>query len=277
MNRVTKAKLKKVVLYLVLIILCIFFVAPFVWMLSTSLKSSNEVFMYPPVLIPEKFYWSNYREALTSIPFFTYIGNTAKVTSLAVLGNILTAPLVGYAFAKLEWPGRDKLFLLVLATMMLPFQITMIPLYSIYVKYGLINTYFPLVMPDFFGKAYFVFLMRQFFKTIPNEMSESARIDGASELQIYTRIMLPLAKPGLVTVALFAFVFSYTDFLGPLIFLTDETKWTLSLGLSKFTTSFGFEWTSIMAASTVFTIPMIIFFFFMQKYFVEGINTTGIK
>ncbi len=272
-----KRKIKKILLYVVLILLCLFFATPFVWMVSTSLKGSNEVFMYPPKLLPSVFHWENYKSAFTSIPYMSYIGNTAKVTSLAVLGNILTAPLVGYAFAKLEWPGREKVFLLVLATMMLPFQITMIPLYSIYVKYGLINTYFPLVMPDFFAKAYFVFLMRQFFKTVPDELAESARIDGASELQIYTRIMLPLAKPGLVTVALFAFVFSYTDFLGPLIFLTDETKWTLSLGLSKFTTSFGFEWTDIMSASAMFTIPMIIFFFFMQKYFVEGINTTGIK
>ncbi len=272
-----KKTFNKMMLYLALILLSLFFVMPFIWMISTSLKGSKEVFMYPPVLIPKKLQWSNYKEAFTSIPYMHYIFNTAKVTSLAVLGNIITAPLVGYAFAKLEWPGRDKVFLLVLATMMLPFQITMIPLYGIYVKYGLINTYFPLIMPDFFGKAYFVFLMRQFFKTIPNEIAESARVDGASEFQIYTRIMLPLAKPGLVTVALFAFVMSYTDFMGPLIFLTDETKWTLSLGLSKFTTTFGFEWTSIMAASAMFTVPMIIFFFFMQKYFVEGINTTGIK
>lgn len=272
-----KKKWKQFLLYFALTLLCLFFVTPFVWMVSTSLKTNQEVFMYPPVLIPDKLQWKNYVEAFTSIPYLDYIINTIKVTFLAVLGNVLTAPLVGYAFAKLEWPGRDKVFLLVLATMMLPFQITMIPLYSIYVKYGLINTYFPLVMPDFFGKAYFVFLMRQFFKTIPSEIGESGRIDGASEFQIYTRLMLPLAKPGLVTVALFAFVFSYTDFMGPLIFLTNEKKWTLSLGLSKFTTSFGFEWTSIMAASAIFVIPMVVFFFFMQRYFVEGINTTGIK
>lgn len=273
----TKRIIKTTLLYLILALLTIFFVTPFVWMVSTSLKTNQEVFMYPPILIPKQLMWENYADAFRSIPYLRYITNTVTVTSLAVLGNILTAPLVGYAFAKLNWPGRDKVFLLVLATMMLPFQITMIPLYSIYIRFKLINTYFPLVMPDFFGKAYFVFLMRQFFKTIPNEINESGRIDGASEFQIYTRLMLPLAKPGMVTVALFAFVFSYTDFMGPLIFLTDEKKWTLSLGLSKFTTSFGFEWTAIMAASAMFVIPMIVFFFFMQRYFIEGINTTGIK
>jgi len=161
--------------------------------------------------------------------------------------------------------------------MMLPFQVTMIPLYSMYVKIGWINTIAPLVVPDFFGKAFFIFLMRQFFLSIPEEISQAARIDGASEFRIYWNICFPLAKPAVVSVGLFAFIWSWTDFLGPLIYLTDSDKWTISIGLSQFTTSHGLDWKLLMAGSTMFMVPMIIVFFFMQKTFIQGINTTGLK
>lgn len=272
-----KSKWGKFMRYVVLVLVGLFFFVPFLWLLSTSLKSDAQIFSYPPKWIPTPVCWENYVEAFQSIPFMQYIKNSLLVTALAVAGNILSVPPVAYAFSKLRWPGRDKVFMLVLATMMLPFQITMIPLYTMYVKLGWVNTYLPLVLPDFFGKAYFVFMMRQFFNNIPNELLEAGRIDGASEFRLYFQIALPLARSALVTVALFAFVWSWTDFLGPLIFLTNPEKWTVSLGLSQFATSYGFEWAQLMAASAVFIIPMVVFFFFMQKYFIEGINTSGIK
>lgn len=273
---VTK-KWKKALRYVVLVAVGLFFFVPFAWLISTSLKSDSQIFSYPPQWIPSPVRWQNYVDAFQAVPYLQYLLNSLTVTALAVVGNLLSVPPVAYAFSKLHWPGRDKVFLLVLATMMLPFQITMIPLYSIYVKLNWVNTYLPLVLPDFFGKAYFVFMMRQFFNNVPNELLEAGRIDGASEFRIYWQLVLPLARSALVTVTLFAFVWSWTDFLGPLIYLTDPDKWTISLGLSQFTTSYGFQWAQLMAASAIFIIPMVIFFFFMQKSFLEGISTSGIK
>ena len=268
---------KRAARYIPLILVSLFFLVPFLWLISTSLKGEDQIFSFPPQWIPSPARWENYLEAFQDIPYLQYLTNSLIVTALAVLGNLLSVPPVAYAFSKLKWPGRAKGFLLVLATMMLPFQVTMIPLYSMYVKLGWINTYLPLVLPDFFGKAYFVFMMRQFFNNIPNELLEAGRIDGASEFRIYLQLVLPLTRSALVTVALFAFVWSWTDFLGPLIFLTDPEMWTISLGLSQFTTSYGFRWAQLMAASAMFIVPMVIFFFFMQKSFIQGINTSGIK
>ncbi|MGF7060902.1 carbohydrate ABC transporter permease [Brassicibacter mesophilus] len=271
------SKKKKVFQYLLLVVVGIFFFFPFVWLVSTSLKTDAQIFTFPPKWIPDPVMWSNYKDALNAIPFMHYVWNTVKIVFFAVLGNLISAPAIGYAFAKLHWRGRDKLFVLVLATMMLPFQITMIPLYSMYVKLDWINSYLPLVVPDFFGKAYFIFLMRQFFRSIPEELSEAARIEGASEFRIFWNIILPLAKPAIVTVGLFAFIWSWTDFLGPLIYLTDSTKWTISIGLTQFTTSHGLDWKLLMAGSTMFMLPMAIIFFFMQRVFIEGINMSGLK
>lgn len=271
------SKKRKFIQYVLLCVVGIFFLFPFVWLLDTSLKNDVQIFTFPPTWIPNPVMFSNYTDALRAIPFLHYTGNTIRIVFFAVLGNLISAPMIGYAFAKLHWRGRDKVFILVLATMMLPFQVTMIPLYSLYVKIGWINTMAPLVVPDFFGKAFFIFLMRQFFLSIPEEMSQAARIDGASEFRIFWRICLPLAKPAVVSVGLFAFIWSWTDFLGPLIYLTDSAKWTISIGLSQFTSSHGLDWKLLMAGSTMFMIPMIILFFFMQKTFIEGINTSGLK
>lgn len=271
------SKKKKVLQHVILMLVGVLFLFPFLWLVDTSLKTDTQIFTFPPKWIPEPVMWSNYSKALNAIPFMHYVGNTLKVVVLAVLGNVLSAPTIGYAFAKLQWRGRDKIFILVLATMMLPFQVTMIPLYSLYVKLGWVNTYLPLIIQDFFGKAFFIFLMRQFFLTIPEEISQAARIDGASEFRIFWNVILPLAKPAVVTVALFSFIWSWTDFLGPLIYLTDSAKWTISIGLSQFTTSHGLDWKLLMAGSTMFMIPMIILFMCMQKVFIEGIATSGLK
>jgi multiple sugar transport system permease protein len=274
---VNKKHLNNFLRYAVLIIVSVLFLYPFAWLLSTSLKANTQIFIFPPVWIPNPVRFSNYVDAFTTIPYMSYLVNSCVVVIFALLGEVLSAPVVGYAFSKLRWKGRDKVFLLVLATMMLPFQVVMIPLYSMYAKLGLINTYLPLVLPDFFGKAYFVFLMRQFFLTIPEDISDSGRIDGASEFRIFTSLVLPLARPALVSVILFTFVWSWTDFLGPLIFLTDSSRWTISIGLSQFTVNHGMNWALLMAGSTIFMIPMVILFCLLQRTFIEGITVTGMK
>ena len=244
-------KKKIVFAHIVLILIGVFFFFPFLWLLDTSLKNDAQIFTFPPQWIPKPIQWSNYTRALKTIPYMHYVGNTIQVTILSVIGNIISAPAIGYAFSKLHWKGRDKVFILVLATMMLPFQITMIPLYSMYVKMGWINTWAPLVVPDFFGKAFFIFLMKQFFQSIPDDILEAGRIDGASEFRIYWQLILPLAKPAAVTVGLYAFMWSWTDFLGPLIYLTDSNKWTISIGLSQFSSSHGLDWALLMAGSAM--------------------------
>lgn len=273
----SKKKRKIIFTHVLLLLVGAFFLFPFIWLIDTSLKNDLQIFIFPPQWIPKPIMFSNYTRALTTIPFMHYVSNSFKVVIFAVLGNVISAPAIGYAFSRLHWRGRDKVFILVLATMMLPFQITMIPLYSMYVKIGWVNTYLPLVVPDFFGKAFFIFLMRQFFLSIPEDILEAGRIDGASEFRIYWQLILPLAKPAVVTVGLFAFIWSWTDFLGPLIYLTDSEKWTISIGLSQFTSSHGLDWALLMAGSAMFMLPMIILFIFMQKVFIEGITMTGLK
>ncbi len=280
-NRFNKDRSKKIIKliwkYLVLIIITIFFLLPFVWIFSTSLKLPQQIFVYPPQWIPNPISTDNYKEAVTTIPFLLYIWNTIKLALLAMLGNVLVSPMVAYAFSKLNWKGRDKVFILVLATMMLPFTLTMIPLYATWSKLNLINTVVPLVAQDFLGKAYFVFLLRQFFLRVPNELIEAGRIDGASEAQIFWKIAYPLTKPALVTVGIFAFVWSYTDFMGPLIYLKKPEMWTISLGLSQFTSSVGVNWPAMMAVAMLSIIPMVIVFAFLQRYFMEGSTSSGIK
>ena len=280
-NRFNKDRSKKIIKliwkYLMLIIITIFFLLPFVWIFSTSLKLPQQIFVYPPQWIPNPISTDNYKEAVTTIPFLLYIWNTIKLALLAMLGNVLVSPMVAYAFSKLNWKGRDKVFILVLATMMLPFTLTMIPLYATWSKLNLINTVVPLVAQDFLGKAYFVFLLRQFFLRVPNELIEAGRIDGASEAQIFWKIAYPLTKPALVTVGIFAFVWSYTDFMGPLIYLKKPEMWTISLGLSQFTSSVGVNWPAMMAVAMLSIIPMVILFAFLQRYFMEGSSSSGIK
>ena len=263
--------------YLAVIVLTFFYLGPWIWLLSTSLKTNANIFKVPPSLIPIPVMWSNYIEAINYIPFFTYLVNTLVICGLVVLGRLFSCSLVAYGFSIVRWRGRDTMFIIVLATMMLPFQVTMIPLYIIFRQLDWINTILPLVVPAFFGSAFFIFLLRQFFLGIPRELIEAAVIDGANHLNIYWRIVLPLAKPALITLVIFTFLWTYTDFQGPLIYLTSPELWTLSLGLRGFTSAHGSMWNLLMAASFLFTLPVVIMFFFSQRAFIEGITTTGLK
>ncbi len=262
----------------VLIFFGIFFVFPLIWMLSTSLKTDQQVLHYPPTWIPHPWMWGNFITAFNFVPFATYLRNSLFVATLAVVGVTISCSLPAYAFARLEWPGRDVLFVIVISTIMLPFQVTMIPLYVIFNKVGWINTLYPLIVPHFFGNAFFIFLLRQFFKGIPKELSDSAVIDGASELRILWSVILPLARPALMVVALFQFLNSWNDFLVPLIYLNDRKLFTISLGLAEMQSSYGLSrFSLIMAAASLFTVPIIILFFFAQRSFIQGITFTGLK
>jgi multiple sugar transport system permease protein len=271
-------QIKRALLYGALVAVAVALLLPFFWMLSTSLKSNEAVFAIPPQWIPETFHWANYREVFERMPFLLYFRNTTVITVMTIIGTVLSSSLVGYAFACLRWPGRDALFIFVIATMMLPLQVIMIPLFVLFKDLGWLNTYKPLIVPAFLGGgAFYIFLMRQFFLTLPRDLFDAARIDGASEWRIYWQIALPLARPALVTVALLTFMFAWNDFLGPLIYLSDQSKNTLALGLALFTGQHQTDWGVLMAASILMLIPVVLLFFFFQRYFIKGMAMTGMK
>ena len=264
-------------LHAALVVLSVVSLVPFYWLVATSFKSDAQVLTSPPVWVPKPVVWANYPRALDYIPFLGYMKNTLVICLSTMFGTLLSCSLVAYSFSKIRWPGRDALFVLVLATLMLPGQVTMIPVFAIFKWLGWIGTYRPLIVPSFFGSAFFIFLLRQFFMTIPQELSDAAKVDGATELGIYRMVILPLSKPALITVGLFTFIGAWNDFLGPLIYLNDDSKYTLSLGLQQFVSQHGQEWQLLMAAATVMVIPIMIIFLFSQKFFIKGITLTGIK
>jgi len=268
-----------------LILLSALFLAPLLWMVATSLKPENEIMGEGAKLLPSRLVWSNYPDAfsygsqdLGYIPFLAYGKNTLVVTILAVIGSVISNSLVAYAFARLKWPGRDIFFAVTLATMMVPYPVLMVPTYSLFKWLGWIGTFRPLWVPCYFGSAFSIFLLRQFFKRIPMELSEAAKIDGASEFRIYFDVVLPLAKPAMYVIALFTFMWAWNDFMGPLLYLTDQNTFTLSMGLQFFQSQHtGVSWNLLMAASLIVILPVIAVYFFAQRVFIEGIATTGIK
>jgi len=264
--------------YLLLVGAAIVLILPFLWIISTSLKGSESIFAVPPQWIPKDLHWDNYAKVFSKMPFFIYLKNSVFISVLTISGTLLSSSLVAYAFACLKWPGRDRLFVFVLGTMMLPAQVTMIPVFVVYKQFGWLNTFKPLIVPAFFGGGAFnIFLLRQFFLTIPKELFEAARLDGCSEFKIYWKIVLPLAKPALATVAILTFMMTWNDFLGPLIYLSDKLKGTLALGLAMFVGQYQTEWGVLMAASVLVMLPVIVLFFLFQKYFIRGFMMSGIK
>ncbi|HLT48023.1 MAG TPA: carbohydrate ABC transporter permease [Rubricoccaceae bacterium] len=270
--------LKKALVYGALVAVAVVLLLPFAWMLSTSLKGNEAVFALPPQWVPEELRWDNYAEVFRRMPFLLYLRNTGVVTAFTIVGTVLSSSLVAYAFACLRWPGRDALFLFVVATMMLPLQVIMIPLFVLFKEFGWLNTYKPLIVPAFLGGGAFnIFVLRQFFLGIPRELFDAARIDGASEWRIYWSVALPLARPALVTVGLLTFMFAWNDFLGPLIYLSDQSKNTLALGLALFTGQHQTDWGVLMAASILMMVPVVALFFFFQRYFIKGFTMSGLK
>jgi multiple sugar transport system permease protein len=325
----------------------LFFVVPFLWMFSTSLKSNQDISRVPPNFLPHdnrtvtlngeelpiylveiegrqqelalvkiaegygtfldpahpsataqairmKFAepvlevglrWQNYADAIQTahrpslgVSFWTYVQNSSVIAILSIIGTLFSCSLAAYGFARVRWPGRDLVFFVVLATLMLPFQVTMIPLYLFFTgTLGWGNTFLPLVVPTFFGNAFDIFLLRQFFRTIPEELADAARVDGASELRIFWNIMLPLSVPVLATITVFTFLWAWNDFQGPLIYLTDPRRFTMALGLKDYQQQHSVSWNQLMAAATMFTVPIVVLFFFAQRTFIQGVKLTGLK
>lgn len=263
--------------YLVLAAIAALYLFPFVVVLSTSLKPANEIFSLPPRLGSAHWTVENYRDALSTMPFWRYLLNTAFIASVTVVGQLLSSSIVAYSLAKIRWRGRDALLLLIVATMMLPPQVTMIPVYIGWSRLGLTGSYVPLLVPQFFGLAFFIFMLRQFFRGIPGELIDAAQIDGASDLRIYRSIVLPLARPALGALAIFAFMWAWTDFLLPLLYINDPEQYTLSIGLYSFFSEHGVEWGALMAAATLMSLPLVVVFLVGQRQFLRGIALTGIK
>lgn len=263
--------------YLLLIGAAALFLAPLYWMIASSLKAEYDVFARPPVWWPNPPRWQNYVEALTELPFGRYAINTAIIALFSVVGYTLSCTVVAYGFARLRAPGKNFLFVVLLATLMLPYPVVMIPQYVIFSKLDLVNTFWPLILPAFLGSPFFIFLLRQYFLQIPPDLEEAARIDGASIAQTIWYIMFPLARPAMAAVAIFAFQAAWNDFLAPLIYLQDQSKYTLMLGLSFFRSSFQVNWAYLMAASLTIALPVILLFFIAQREFVEGITLGGVK
>lgn len=272
-----KKNLKKIPVTILIIILCLIFFSPFLVMVTTSLKTNADAFQLPVKLFPRELIWSNYPEAMDIIPFLQYFKNTIFITVFSVAGQLLSTPLIAYSLAKIKWRGSAIISSLVMGTMMIPYTVTMIPLYRIWNSFGLTNTYLPLIIPTFCGTPFYIIIMRQFFAGLPNSLMEAAKIDGASEFKRYVSIALPLSKPALTTVGIQAFISAWSDYLAPMIYINKTEKLTLSLGLQQFLGSFSTDWTHLMAAATLFVIPVVIFFLIFQRNFVEGISTSGLK
>lgn len=275
----TQKVIGKMVIYILMFSLGAFFVLPFIWLISTSLKVPQQIFAFPPVWIPNPVKWQNYLNALPLMNFFRSFKNSFIVVSGVVAGTLFSCPLVAYSFARLEWPGRRFFFILLLSTMMIPYVITLIPIFIVWNNLGWVDTFKPLIIPFALGSPFFIFLLRQFFLTIPNDLSDAARIDGCSEFRIYWNIILPLCKPILAVVSIFAFMNSWKDFLSPLIYLNSEEKWTMALSLYAMQSGMitDIKWAELMAGSALVCIPVVIIFFLAQKQFIEGVTLTGIK
>jgi multiple sugar transport system permease protein len=263
--------------YVLPVALAALFLLPLVWMVSSSLKPAYQVLETPPRLLPNPVRWRNYPEALTYVPFGRFALNTLLIAALTILGHVLSCTLAAYGFARLRAPGKQGLFVVLLATLMLPYPVTMIPLYIGFKSIGWVNSILPLVVPAFFGSPFYIFLLRQYFMTIPVDLEDAGRVDGASTLQIIWHIIWPSVKPAVATVAVFTFQAAWNDFLPPLIYLHEQSKYTISLGLSFFRSSYDVRWHYLMAASLATMVPVIAAFFVAQRSFIEGITLSGLK
>lgn len=276
-RRSTRIQLGRLLTYFLLIVGAIVTLVPFVWLVRSSFMEMSQIFIVPPEWIPRPFMWENYPQALTVVPFGLYFLNTFKIAIGVVTGTVITSALAAFSFSRLRWRGRDVIFGVLLTTMMLPYAVTLIPTFILWSRLGLVNTFIPLVVPAWFGTPFSIFLLRQFFMTIPYELDEAAYVDGASPLYVFGSVILPLAKPALIVVGIFSFLGVWNDLLGPVIYLTDPKKFTVAIGLAQFVGLYTAQWHLLMAAATVVILPVIILFFFGQRYFIEGITLTGMK
>jgi multiple sugar transport system permease protein len=268
---------EKVIPRAILVLMCLVYFAPFYWMLVTSLKTSTQLSEFPPAFWPHPFAWRNYVDAVNYIPFLRFFFNSLILTAGATIGAMVSNSIIAYGFARIPWKGREALFYVAIATVFIPFPVTLVALFDIFAKLHWINTFRPLIVPTFFGQAFYMFLIRQFLMGVPRELSDAARIDGANEFTIFRQIILPLMRPAIAVVAIFAAVNAWNDFLTPLIYLSDEARYPLSIGLQFFKAEHTVSFTLLMAASTLVVLPVIVLFLFFQRFFIEGVTVGAIK
>lgn len=272
MGNIGQLKRTKVVIYAGLILFSLYFIGPFLWVILTAFKTQAEVNVYPPQVLPAEWRWSNFTDAWNSQPFTTYLMNSVVITVFTTIGQVISSSLVAYGFARYEFKFKNLLFMLLLSSMMLPWDVTMIPQYMLFNKIGWINTLKPLIIPGMLGSAYYVFLLRQFLMNFPDDIANAAKIDGANDFQIYARIFLPIMKAPLILIAILNILTVWNDYLGPLIFLQDRSKYTLALGLASFQGVHSNNTIGIMAITILMMIPPILIFLFAQKYIIEGLE-----
>ena len=268
---------RRFILYALVLTGAVTYAMPFVWMLSTAVKPGYQVYLVPPVWLPERYDWSNFWVPWNNLPFAQFYANTAIVTFFTVAGTLVSSSMVAFAFARMRFRGRDRLFLLVLSTMMLPNQVTLVPLYLLFTKLGWINSLLPLIVPHWFGSAFHIFLLRQYMMSTPLELDDAARIDGASWLDIYWRISVPLARPAIGVVSIFAFTGAWNDYLYPLIYLNETKNFTIALGLPLLSSRYVTEIQQTMAQTVLAILPLILAFFLAQRYYIQGVVVTGVK
>jgi multiple sugar transport system permease protein len=272
-----RARLKIGAVFLALCPLALAFLLPVYWMALTSLKVDRQIFTNPPIWFPQPLQWSNYSDALGAVDYLLNLKNTLTIAVPAVTGTVLTSSVVAYGLARISWPGRDVLFALILATMMIPPWVTLIPLFIFFTKIGWVGTFLPLIVPSWAGDAFSIFLLRQFFRQQPQEMFDAAEIDGASHFGMFARIVVPLAKPAITVTALFSFMHHWTDFLNPLVYLSDPSMYTLMLGQFAFFGVHRTYWSQLMAIDVLILAPLLVLFFFTQRFFIEGVTFTGLR
>lgn len=274
----TSERLNAFLIYLALLLLAvIMIVIPIGWMLITALKQRQQIFAWPPVYLPDPIRWQNFSDVLTQLPFLRFAGNSLLIAFFNIIGRVLSCTLVAYSFARLRFPGRNLLFMLLLSTLMIPGQVTLLPQFVLFNWLGWVGTYLPLIVPSFFGNAFFIFLMRQYIMTIPRDLDEAARIDGASTWGVFRRIILPLCMPPVVVIAVLTFLWTWNEFLDPLIYISNYDSYTIQLGLNMLKGRYNIEWNLIMAGSLLGVIPPLLLYAVAQKQLIGGIANVGIK
>jgi len=276
-KRIKRIVSVKIIPRIILILMCFIFILPYYWMITSSLKSSEELRSVPPTLFPREFHFEHYLQAVQFIPFFRYMANSLIIVAFSIIGAIISNSLISYGFSRIPWPGRNLIFSLVIATMFIPFPVILVALFDIFAKLGLVNTFFPLILPAFTGGAMHIFMMRQYLLGLPMEISDAGYIDGASEFQIFRILILPLMQPVIAVTAIFTALNHWNDFLGPLIYIQDKNLYPLSIGLQFFRSEQLVEYSMLMAASTLVVLPVVVIFLCFQRFFIQGITVGSLK
>jgi multiple sugar transport system permease protein len=276
-RRLPRVMREKIIPRVVLVVMSLAFLTPLYWMVVTALKSGSELTTFPPTFVPLSPQWDNFAEAVNFFPFWQYLFNSVSITAFSVIGAMFSNLIIAYGFSRIEWPGRDAIFFFVVATIFIPFPVTMVPLFIIFAQLGWVNTFLPLIVPMFFGHPLYVFMLRQYLKQLPMELSDAARVDGATEFQILRYVILPLCKPAMGVVAIFAAVYAWNDFLGPLIYLQDESRYTLAIGLQFFRSVHDVQFNLLMGASSLVVLPIVVIFLAFQRQFIQGVTMGSIK